>query len=135
MGMESTRLAFREFSSARGVAISAEDIVLTSRTSAAYSFVFRLLCNPGDELLIPAPSYPLFGFLADILDVKLVRYPLIYDHGWQIIRTTDNSAQESAIHRQDCTATERQTNTLRSCCLSAQCLPPRSRRREPSNTR
>src|SRR5258708_11001589 len=83
-GLESTRLAVTEYYSTRGVAISAEDIVLTSSTSEAYSFVFRLLCNPGDELLIPAPSYPLFGFLADILDVKLVRYPLIYDHGWQI---------------------------------------------------
>jgi len=83
-GLESTRLAVTEYYSARGVAISAEDIVLTSSTSEAYSFVFRLLCNPGDELLIPAPSYPLFGFLADILDVKLLRYPLIYDHGWQI---------------------------------------------------
>jgi alanine-synthesizing transaminase len=83
-GLESTRLAVTEYYSARGVAILAEDIVLTSSTSEAYSFVFRLLCNPGDELLIPAPSYPLFGFLADIMDVKLVRYPLIYDHGWQI---------------------------------------------------
>ena len=83
-GLESTRLAVTEYYSARGVAVSAEDILLTSSTSEAYSFVFRLLCNPGDELLIPAPSYPLFGFLADILDVKLVRYPLIYDHGWQI---------------------------------------------------
>jgi alanine-synthesizing transaminase len=83
-GLESTRLAVTEYYSARGVAISAEDIVLTSSTSEAYSFVFRLLCNPGDELLIPAPSYPLFGFLADIQDVKLLRYPLIYDHGWQI---------------------------------------------------
>src|SRR6267378_3377072 len=83
-GLESTRLAVTEYYSVRGVAISAEDIVLTSSTSEAYSFVFRLLCNPGDELLIPAPSYPLFGFLADILDVKLLRYPLIYDHGWQI---------------------------------------------------
>ena len=46
--------------------------------------MFRALCNPGDELLVPAPSYPLFGFLADIHDVRLVHYPLIYDHGWQI---------------------------------------------------
>src|ERR1700756_26105 len=83
-GLESARLAVTEYYSARGVKISADDIVLTTGTSEAYSFVFRLLCNPGDELLIPAPSYPLFGFLADIQDVKLVRYPLIYDHGWQI---------------------------------------------------
>ncbi len=64
--------------------ISAGDIVLTSGTSEGYSFVFRLLCNPGDEVLIPSPGYPLFDFLADLCDVKLVRYPLLYDHGWQI---------------------------------------------------
>src|SRR5467141_887227 len=83
-GLEVARLAVTEYYSARGAAVSAEDIVLTTSTSEAYSFVFRLLCNPGDELLIPALSYPLFGFLADIQDVKLVRYPLVYDHGWQI---------------------------------------------------
>jgi aspartate/methionine/tyrosine aminotransferase len=43
-----------------------------------------LLCNPGDELLIPTPSYPLLDFLADVNDVKLVRYSLFYDHGWHI---------------------------------------------------
>jgi alanine-synthesizing transaminase len=83
-GLESARLAVKLYYSARGVAISVKDIVLTTSTSEAYSFVFRLLCNPGDELLIPAPSYPLCGCLADIQDVKLVRYPLVYDHGWQI---------------------------------------------------
>src|SRR5947209_7233843 len=64
--------------------VVAGDLILTTSTSEAYSFVFRLLCNPGDELLIPTPSYPLFDFLADIQDVKLNRYALIYDHGWQI---------------------------------------------------
>ena len=59
-------------------------LVLTTSTSEGYSFVFRLLCNPGDELLVPKPSYPLFEFLADLQDVKLVPYPLIYDHGWQM---------------------------------------------------
>ena len=43
-----------------------------------------MLCNAGDELLVPKPSYPLFEFLADLQDVKLVPYPLIYDHGWQM---------------------------------------------------
>ena len=61
-----------------------ERLTLTSSTSEGYSFVFRLLCNPGDELLVPKPSYPLFEFLADLQDVKLVPYPLIYDHGWQM---------------------------------------------------
>jgi len=59
-------------------------LILTTSTSEGYSFVFRLLCNPGDELLVPKPSYPLFEFLADLEDVKLVPYPLIYDHGWQM---------------------------------------------------
>ena len=46
--------------------------------------MFRLLCNAGDELLVPKPSYPLFEFLADLQDVRLVPYELIYDHGWQM---------------------------------------------------
>src|ERR1700726_2499471 len=59
-------------------------IVLTSGTSEGYSHIFRLLCEPGDEILVPAPSYPLFEFLADLADIRLVPYPLLYDHGWQI---------------------------------------------------
>jgi len=61
-----------------------ERVTMTTSTSEGYSFVFRLLCNPGDELLVPKPSYPLFEFLADLQDVKLIPYPLIYDHGWQM---------------------------------------------------
>ncbi len=61
-----------------------ENLVLTTSTSEGYSYVFRLLANPGDEVLVPKPSYPLFDFLADLQDVTLVPYPLIYDHGWQI---------------------------------------------------
>jgi len=59
-------------------------LILTTSTSEAYSYVFRLLCNFSDEILVPKPSYPLFEFLADLADVKLVPYPLLYDHGWQI---------------------------------------------------
>ena len=64
--------------------VDPEHLVLTTSTSEGYSYIFRLLCNPGDELLVPNPSYPLFEFLADLEDVKLVPYPLIYDHGWQM---------------------------------------------------
>lgn len=60
------------------------DLFLTTSTSEGYSYAFRLLCDPGDEVLVPKPSYPLFEFLADLCDVKLVPYPLVYDHGWQI---------------------------------------------------
>src|SRR6266850_2354542 len=66
------------------VNIEPESLVLNTSTSEGYSYVFRLLCNPGDEVLVPKPSYPLFDFLAELQDVKLVGYPLIYDHGWQI---------------------------------------------------
>jgi len=64
--------------------VDPERIILTASTSEGYSYVFRLLCNAGDELLVPKPSYPLFEFLADLQDVKLLPYPLIYDHGWQL---------------------------------------------------
>lgn len=83
-GLKSAREAVAQYYADFNAAVPVEDLVLTTSTSEAYSFVFRLLCNPGDELLIPAPSYPLFDFLADIQDVKLVRYPLFYDHGWHI---------------------------------------------------
>jgi alanine-synthesizing transaminase len=59
-------------------------LILTTSTSEAYSYVFRLLSNPGEEILVPKPSYPLFEFLAGLADVKVVPYPLFYDHGWQI---------------------------------------------------
>jgi alanine-synthesizing transaminase len=64
--------------------LNPEHLILTTSTSEAYSYIFRLLCNPLDEILVPKPSYPLFEFLADLSDVKLAPYPLIYDHGWQI---------------------------------------------------
>lgn len=83
-GLRSAREAVAGYYAARGVVVPVDDMILTTSTSEAYSFAFRVLCNPGDEVLIPEPSYPLFEFLADIQDVKLVRYPLVYDYGWQI---------------------------------------------------
>jgi len=78
---------------ANNVPSIAERVILTTSTSEGYSFVFRLLCNAGDELLVPKPSYPLFEFLADLQDVRLVPYPLIYDHGWQM----DFPSMEKAV--------------------------------------
>jgi alanine-synthesizing transaminase len=83
-GLLRSRQAVSEYYAGRGDQVSPEDVILTTSTSEAYSFVFRTLCNPGEELLVPAPSYPLFGFLADISDVRLRSYPLVYDYGWQI---------------------------------------------------
>lgn len=86
-GLISARRAVAEYYAERLLAASSvnpENIFLTTSTSEAYTFIFRLLCDPGDELLIPAPSYPLFEFLADLQDIHLRRYPLLYDHGWHI---------------------------------------------------
>lgn len=68
-------------------------VCLTTSTSEAYSFLFRLLCNPGDEVLIARPSYPLFDFIARLDDVQLREYPLFPHDGWHI----DLHALESAI--------------------------------------
>jgi len=92
-GLPPAREAVAKYYDSHGCAVAAGDLLLATSTSEAYSWVFRTLCNPGDSLLIPAPSYPLFGFLADLADVELVRYPLVYDHGWQI----DLRALEPAI--------------------------------------
>jgi alanine-synthesizing transaminase len=65
-----------------GVAADPESVLLTTSTSEAYSYVFRLLCDPHDEILVPKPSYPLFDFLGELQDVSLVPYSLEYAHGW-----------------------------------------------------
>jgi alanine-synthesizing transaminase len=69
---------------ATGQSVDPERIILTSGTSEGYSHIFRLLCDAGDEILVPSPSYPLFEFLADLADIQLVPYPLFYDDGWGI---------------------------------------------------
>jgi len=79
-GLRSAREAVANY----GAGLDSGSLVLTTSTSEGYSYVFRLLCNSEDEVMVPKPSYPLFDFLADLQDVKLVPYPLIYDHGWQI---------------------------------------------------
>jgi alanine-synthesizing transaminase len=92
-GLRSARQAVSDYYSEHGERVAIDDLLLTASTSEAYSFVFRLLSNPGDELLVPTPSYPLFDFLADVNDIKLTRYPLFYDHGWH----TDLHALQQAI--------------------------------------
>jgi alanine-synthesizing transaminase len=92
-GLRVARDAVAQYYAELGATVSHDDIFLTTSTSEAYSYVFRTLCDPDDEVLIPEPSYPLFEFLADIQDVRLVRYPLVYDYGWQI----DFHALEQAI--------------------------------------
>jgi alanine-synthesizing transaminase len=66
------------------VMIEADRIILTTSTSEAYSYLLKLLCDPGDAILVPQPSYPLFDFLADAEVVRLDHTSLVYDHGWQL---------------------------------------------------
>ena len=83
-GMVSAREAVSGYYAGHGAEVLVDDLVLTTSTSESYSFLFRLLCDPGDEVLVAQPSYPLFDFLADLDDVRLRPYPLFYDHGWWI---------------------------------------------------
>jgi alanine-synthesizing transaminase len=83
-GMRGAREAVAGYYAGHRAAVSPDDLILTTSTSEGYSFLFRLLCDVGDEVLVPQPSYPLFDFLATLDDVRLRPYPLFYDHGWWI---------------------------------------------------
>jgi alanine-synthesizing transaminase len=83
-GLLSAREAVAALYEAPGAAVTAETIVLTASTSEAYAYLFRLLADPGDEVLVPAPCYPLFDFLARLNDVTLRSYPLIEEAGYRI---------------------------------------------------
>jgi alanine-synthesizing transaminase len=92
LGMLSARKAVSTYYRDAGADVPPERICLTTSTSEAYSFLFRLLCDPGDEVLVAQPSYPLFDYIARLDDVQLRHYPLLYDpnadasstHGWSI---------------------------------------------------
>jgi alanine-synthesizing transaminase len=79
---------------ARLYGVSHDRVVLTASSSEAYSWLFKLLCDPGDEVLTPRPSYPLFEHLAALESVQIRQYPLRYHHGWFI----DFDPLEAAIH-------------------------------------
>jgi len=83
-GLLGARQAVAGYYAERGITLDPRQIYLTTSTSEAYSYVFRLLADPGDTILVPQPSYPLFDFLAGLNDVGVVPYPLVYDQGWQI---------------------------------------------------
>ena len=83
-GLLSARQAVCSYYANHGVALAPDRIILTTSTSEAYSFLFRLLCDPGSEIVTLQPGYPLFDFLAVLDDVKLKAASLVYDYGWQI---------------------------------------------------
>ena len=80
-------------------AVSPDRILLTASTSEAYAFVFKLLADPGDEVLVPSPSYPLFDYLAALDSVRVVQYPLVYHGTWTIDFDALASSITSAIAR------------------------------------
>jgi len=125
-GLRDAREAVADYYSwEHGVSLDPENLILTTSTSEGYSHVFRLLCNPGDEILVPKPSYPLFDFLAELQDVKLAPYSLIYDHGWQTDfhslegACTQNSRAIIVVHPNNPTGSyvsEQERNQLNELC-------------------
>jgi alanine-synthesizing transaminase len=89
-GLPTARAAVAEYYAGRA---AGDRILLTASTSEGYALLFKLLCDPGDEVLVPRPSYPLFEFLAGLDSARVVHYPLLYAGGWSI----DFDALESAI--------------------------------------
>ena len=83
-GLPEARAAVAARYAARGVQVPGERIVLTASTSEAYSYLFRLLCDPGDSVLVPRPSYPLLEHLARLDAVELSPYFLHYDGEWRV---------------------------------------------------
>jgi alanine-synthesizing transaminase len=83
-GLREARQAVSRYYAARDIAVEPDRILLTASTSEAYAYLFKLLTNPGDEVLVPRPSYPLFEYLATMESVQVRSYPLVYYGGWQI---------------------------------------------------
>lgn len=84
LGMPRARQAICSYYKDHSSDVCEEQVLLTTSTSEAYSFLFRLLCDPGDEVLVAQPSYPLFDFVATLDGVQLRPFPLFYDFGWWI---------------------------------------------------
>lgn len=83
-GLRAAREAVAGYYEARGERVRVEQIVLTASTSEAYGFLFKLLCDPGDAVLVPTPSYPLFGYLAALEHVETRSYPLLREERFRV---------------------------------------------------
>ena len=83
-GLLRAREAVAGYYASRGQTVDASSILLTASTSEAYAYLFKLLADPGDEVLVPRPSYPLFEFLAAMESVAVHPYPLVYHGVWSI---------------------------------------------------
>jgi alanine-synthesizing transaminase len=83
-GSVEARQAVADYYAARGHKVDLDRILLTTSTSEAYSYLFKLLANPGDHVLVPRPSYPLFEFLANLESIEVRQYPLSYHAEWAV---------------------------------------------------
>ncbi len=92
-GLAAAREAIARDYAARGAVVEPAQLVLTSGTSEAYAHLFRLLADPGETVLVPVPSYPLFEPLAQLEGVRLAPYRLAYDGAWHL----DRASLEQAI--------------------------------------
>lgn len=84
LGTEMARGAVYRYYASRGIEISRDRLILTASTSEAYALLFKLLCDPEDEILVPTPSYPLFEFLAQLESVRVENYRLEFDGAWYV---------------------------------------------------
>ena len=92
-GPQAVRELVAAYYASRGAQVDPVRILLTASTSEAYAYLFKLLTDPGDQVLVPRPSYPLFEYLANMESVAVRQYPLVYDGEWAI----DLDALASAI--------------------------------------
>ena len=83
-GAAEARQAVASYYATRGQRVETGRILLTASTSEAYAWLFKLLSDAGDHVLVPRPSYPLFEFLANLESVEVREYPLVYHGGWAI---------------------------------------------------
>jgi aspartate/methionine/tyrosine aminotransferase len=83
-GLPAAREAVAADFARRGFPLGPDRVLLSASTSEAYSFLFKLLCDPGDEVLVPRPGYPLFEFLATLESVRVRAYPLAHDGEWHM---------------------------------------------------
>ncbi len=95
-GLLAARNVVAEEYRSHGIHLDANNIFLTAGTSEAYGYLFRLLCNPGDNVLVPKPSYPLFDYLCELNDVEARHYRLRYTDEWQIDFSSLREAVDSS---------------------------------------
>lgn len=86
-GDKTARDTIREYYKSKGMEIQSEDLFLVSSSSEAYSYLFKLFCDAGDSILIPAPGYPLFEFLSAMEGLNTISYYTKKENLWKLQRS------------------------------------------------